>query len=238
VNHWGAMFGLAGTAARDFGAILRRRWWLVLGVAALGLVCYFAIDRAGGNLLLTSLPALALLLFGTCWIFADVMRLRWPDYKLDGEQFGQLVPLSIGMGIAAAVVDIPGFFLIHADMMVQSQILDFILMLLLFTKFAFVFYASEESQQFGDAFGISWRATSGAAFLPTLVIVALSMLPGQLLGIFDRVVGSSPYITYGVSMAMQLLIMSFFSPWKIRWMGVLLDRTTDEPSLREANELA
>jgi hypothetical protein len=224
VNYWSVLFGLARPALGDFGAILRRRWWLIGSIVALGAAGYLAIQAAGGNLAVAALPAYALSLVGLVWIFADVMRIRRADYALDGRQYGQLIPIAIGMGLIATIVNLPGYLLLHASQPIAGQAVTFVLLALCFAKFAFVFYGSDTSMMIGDTFGMSWRATSGAAFAPTLVIVVLSMLVGQLILGLERVIPFAPVAAVAASVFVELLVMAFFSPWKIRWMGALLER--------------
>ena len=222
MNAWGELFGLIPAVWGDFNEIVRKRWWLITLIGVGNAAVFQAMFNAGVRGQTLDMPVETVLWVGLGWIFADVMRVRWPKYRQTSRQIGELVPLAIGVGISLAVViKVPNLLLTHAGYAALGTAFALVISPFWVTKFAFVLYASQET---GEPFKISWKLTEGIGYWTTLLPVFLS-LAVTYLSVSLIHFAQWPAAGLGITYIVELLTMAFFSPWKIRWMGSLLVRT-------------
>jgi hypothetical protein len=152
------------------------------------------------------------------FIFAEVMRLRWPQYRLSGGTLAWLVMLAIGVGILGALSALPGYLV--AKLLHQSTIggiLEWIGQTLIASRLAFVLFASQ-----GEAFVSSWRMTAGALYWPILAALVITQA-------FTR--GVSLVSNLGTGTAVVILstaafvvcfaiVQAVYGAWAIRWMPI------------------
>ncbi|HEY5257973.1 MAG TPA: hypothetical protein VIJ12_06275 [Candidatus Baltobacteraceae bacterium] len=221
-----AMFALARPAFGDFIAIVRRRWWLIASIAIVSAAldphivqsqpaaAEFARWIDGG-----SFAALIVSVFvtpvsiGIVWIFADVMRLRWPKYVLNWRRLGYLFVLGLAFNIVAVGIVIMLYDLLETPL---PFMIGYVADVLIFTKMIFLFYASNEG---GNPASTSWRLTNGRAFWPSFLLVAIVIAINRFADHQGFI--TSPLLLAGLGPLCLLLLMAFFSPWKIRWMAAL-----------------
>lgn len=164
------------------------------------------------------------------FIFADVMRLRWPEYRLHVGKVAWLVLLSLGIGFSCAIAALPGYVIAHGlHQYALGSILEWAGMALVLSRLSFVFFASESE---GGPFATSWRITAGALFWPALVAVvitqALLRLVAELVAIDSgiavvAIVAATYIVCFGI-------VQAVYGAWAIRWMAIAEEELRTEPA--------
>jgi len=215
----GAMFALARPAFGDFLAIVRRRWWLISGVAIVGAAWMQLAQAERWDIHAAVLLVYPLWILGVFWVFADVMRIRWPRYAMGGDEVWRLSLVAVAVGLLWVLAMLPGLVVKSLHVVILGWVLIYVGDLLISTKLLFAFYATE-SEAYGTPIQTSWRLTAGPAFWPTLLLGVIYIIAELPWTAWHGLVVSVP-LREGVGQVLILLLMAFFSPWKIRWMAAL-----------------
>ena len=215
-----AMFALARPAFDDFLAIVRRRWWLIAGVAIAGAAWIELAQNERWNIEAAHLMLYLFWIVGVFWIFAEVMRIRWPRYAMGGDEVWRLSLVAVAVGLLWVLAMLPGLVVKSLHVVILGWVLIYVGDLLISTKLLFAFYATESEAYGGTPIQTSWRLTGGAAFWPTLLLGAIYFVAELPWTAWHGLIASVP-LREGVGLVLILLLMTFFSPWKIRWMAAL-----------------
>lgn len=158
------------------------------------------------------------------FVYASVMRLRWPEYRQSAGKVAYLVLLCIGIGFITIIPRLPGYYVSHfVHHMVLGEVLTQIGYVLIMARMIFVLYAADYK---AGPYFTSWYATAGALYAPSVIAYAIV----TILDVAFAHLVALPLIHVGTATATALegglafawagIIAAAFGVWTIRWMPI------------------
>lgn len=219
-------YELVPDAIRSGFAVLRRNW-LPYAVGIIGVALFYGWTAGAASEIRWRLapPLLAGMAEGVFFFFvyASVMRLRWPDYRQSAGKVGFLVLLCLGVTLITIIPQLPGFFVSRfTPNIVLGEILMRVGYVLIMARMPFVLYAAD--YEAGPYF-TSWRATAGALYAPSAIAYAIVTIFGVAFAhliapLFHVGSVAASALGGGLLFAWAGVLAAVFGAWTIRWMPI------------------
>jgi hypothetical protein len=218
-----AMGELMRDSVPDWVNATRKRWLLAIGLIVLvDAICILlrglgvAWEPAASAF---ALNVSTLVLF--TFIFADAMRLMDASYGITLIRLVRLVGITLLVGLVYLVALIPAFVLTAMHQTVLSYVFVYATVFVLGARLCLTFFLTEQSSR---PIRYSWLLTAGATFVPSIVPVVISALPGSLEVILPGTPAPASTMLAVVHSSLHIALLFISSAWvyplTVRWLPV------------------